>query len=293
MFLKRIKIVFAFTVTLLFFLSSYSLSLAETPDMLRVKGEGRSYRLPDEVEVKSTALDAALKSAIAETYDILAKDPANDPDPDVDSAEILKNIIGYVLDYRVLSEGWITHLVVEDGLMSSPPPANMVVIEESEKEPGLKMEAEDNIAPSESTPETEDGAASASASMTAESQRPGLMLYHVWIEANIDAKSLKQTLFKPSPFVSERTARIKLVFVDVTDFKEFSRLKSSIESVDIVKGTSANSFSRGKATLTAEVWGNPHLLLERLRTLEDTAGYDLIPGGRNSIIIKSEKTTKD
>ena len=266
-------------VLLITVLSSGYAVAKEEPSIKKVRGEGVSFELNDEREVRATAIDDALKKAVVAAYDSLI-----DQTDDTFEAKRLKESIlsvplNYILDYRVLSEGWIRHLVIEPGLpvpqdeaLSSFTSAQM---DDSDKA------ANDLINSPKDAPYGED-----LPNDIASAQEQGLKLYHVWIEASVDFKELKNDLSLTPSFEGESTSLVTILLITITDYKDFASLKEAIEDLENVKEVTLDSFLKGKIVLTAEVWGNPHELLEKLKANKNLHDLDIIPSGIDRITIK-------
>ncbi len=236
----------------------------EEPSIRKVRGEGVSFQLDDEREVRTTAIDDALKKAVVGAYESLI-DPA---DVSIKTERLKKSVLSaplnYILDYRVLSEGWIRHLVIEPGLPVPPKGA-------TGKRPGS----------ADNTLYGDEGSAQG-----VSPQEQGLRLYHVWVEASVDFKQLKSDLSLTPSFEGESTSLVTILLITITDYKSFTSLKEAIEDLDNVKEVTLDSFLKGKIVLTAEVWGNPHELLERLKANKNLHDLDIIPSGMDRITIK-------
>ena len=194
-------------------------------------------------------------------------------DIEVLKASILLNPLNYILDYRVISEGWIRHLVIDEGL-PVPPDDALTTFGSSQisSDIGMPDDAEfyndgkdaDLFAPAEQ----------------------GLKLYHVWIEASIDFKELKSDLSLTPSYEGENTSLVTILLITINEYKAFASLKEAIEELNNVKGVTVDSFLKGKIVLTAEVWGNPHELLEKLKANKALRDLDIIPSGMDRITIK-------
>ncbi len=82
---------------------------ARAQDVTIVKAEGVAGKAEDAAEVKRKAIDRALKVAVAEALKELAKKEGITGLGPIDK-ETLSAPRSYVLNYRVISEGWITHM---------------------------------------------------------------------------------------------------------------------------------------------------------------------------------------
>jgi hypothetical protein len=266
--MKR-KILARLTLTAFIIMLSFAFSLGEAlareePSIRKVRGEGLSFQLDDEREVRTTAIDDALKKAVIGAYETLV-DPAEvTAKTERLKRSVLSRPLNYILDYRVLSEGWIRHLVIEPDLPVPP-------VKETSDISGNDNDtlyggggSEDGLAP----------------------QEQGLRLYHVWVEASVDFKALKNDLSLTPSFEGENTSLVTILLITITDYKNFTSLKEAIEDLDNVKEVTLDSFLKGKIVLTAEVWGNPHEMLEKLKANKNLHDLDIIPSGMDRITIK-------
>ncbi len=230
------------TVFYLFFIFLHpGITLAE--DWTLVQAEGSLPKSEENVDVKKSALDQAIRKAVSAALDSLIKQDSITLKPvQADSIEagIYSNPRNFILNYRIISEGWITHMDV------TPPPAP--------------------------------------AATTAAPNQAGVELYHVWIEANIDAAQLKGLLNRTTQ--DESTAFITLTILGVTDYNTYRNLLSSIERITVVNDISYDSFYKGRIVLTAKINGSAQALSERL-TKEVAEGFAVIPGGPQAIVIKA------
>lgn len=251
----------AFLLIMISIIFSPGLALArEEPSIRKVRGEGLSFQLDDEREVRTTAIDDALKKAVVAAYESLV-DPAEvTVKTERLKRSVLSTPLNYILDYRVLSEGWIRHLVIEPDLPVPP------------KGSTGRLSGNDD-----STPYGGGGS---------EESLAGLRLYHVWVEASVDFKELKNDLSLTPSFEGENTSLVTILLITITDYKNFTSLKEAIEDLDNVKEVTLDSFLKGKIVLTAEVWGNPHEMLEKLKTNKNLHDLDIIPSGMDRITIK-------
>ena len=243
---------------------------AAEPSIKKVRGEGISFQLEDEQEMRARAIDEALKNAIVSAYESLIKDTEVSKETERLSESVFSSPLNYVLDYRVLSEGWIRHLVIEPGLPTPPP----------------LSEAADELA-------VEDILASAGGGYREDeteefnaAQEQGLKLFHVWIEASVDFKQLKSDLSLTPSFEGENTSLVTILLLTVIEYDQFTSVKDAIEELENVKEVTLDSFLKGRIVLTTEVWGNPHELLERLRTNKALKDFDIIPSGADRITIQ-------
>ncbi len=77
---------------------------------MAMKAEGASTRANDATEEKRRAIDKALKNAVSEALYAVMKSEGLDLDRSLADKEILSNPRSYILNYKVVSEGWVTHM---------------------------------------------------------------------------------------------------------------------------------------------------------------------------------------
>ena len=106
------KALFALTAALAFILPGAAFS----GDVTLIQAEGIAAKSDDIAEVKRKAMDQALRAAVLESAKtILAKESLSVPANAIESLASMPR--AFVLNYRIRSEGWITH-------MDSPEPAS-------------------------------------------------------------------------------------------------------------------------------------------------------------------------
>lgn len=115
----------------------------------------------------------------------------------------------------------------------------------------------------------------------------GESIYMLSIEAKIDITPLKADLLNAGVLrEDDRVFKVILAILDVTDYEEFSNLKTRIEDLDMVKGISYVSFNRGRFILLADITGSARFLRERL--LEELAGeFEIAMIGQNTLTLKN------
>jgi len=98
-------LLFAFIGALFFAMPGQALSA----DVTLVQSEGMAAKSDDIARVKREAMDSALRSAVLDSArNILAAESLSVPDAALE--ELASAPRAYVLNYRIRSEGWITHM---------------------------------------------------------------------------------------------------------------------------------------------------------------------------------------
>lgn len=188
-----------------------------------VKSEGVAIRAENIAGVKKNAIDQALKNAVASTLNGLIKAEGLE-DFDLAAIGILSAPFSYVLNYRILSEGWITHME------SVPPIASQLPESYGSfgQNPG------------------------------------GLELFHIWIEASVDSMRLHNDLSKLTLRQEKPAARITLNIIGVNDYATWRSLVDSLGQIPSIKDVSYSSFSRGRIVLALKSTGDGQTLSERI-----------------------------
>ncbi|MBI5559720.1 MAG: hypothetical protein HY883_00385 [Deltaproteobacteria bacterium] len=115
-------------------------------------------------------------------------------------------------------------------------------------------------------------------------------IYHVWIEASVDADGLRRDVGRFTG-AGRDLAPVTIEILGVEDWGTFNGLKETIEGMDIVMEVGYRSFSRGKIFITALVAGSGQNLYERLYK-ELGGAFTVAPAGEDRLIIRKEKPAK-
>ncbi|MBI1912201.1 MAG: hypothetical protein HYS21_09380 [Deltaproteobacteria bacterium] len=207
-------------------------------DIITIKAEGTASRVDDAAEVKRIAIDKALQNAVSDALKSIMHKDSIDANKALTEANITSSPRSYVLNYKVLSEGWVTH-------MDSPA--------------GLEV------------PEGENAT--------------GLEVYHIWIEASINAEQLR-TALNSITSGAESTSIVTINLVDITDYETYRTLLAALGKIAMIKDISYDSFYKGRIVLLAKASGSGQTLLERIsKEVEDK--FVVFPGGPQVIIIKA------
>ena len=214
---KKLTAFLALTVLLLF------AAMAGAEDIAVIKAEGVALRAGNIAEVKKKAIDQALKNAVSTSLDRLVEAEGL-TGFDKASSGMMSDPLSYILNYRILSEGWITH-----------------------------MESIPQIA--DALPESYDYFGQ---------KPGGLELYHIWIEASVDTARLANTLSSLTIKQDAPTSSITLAIVGVADYATFRTLVSSLKRVPAIKELSYSSFYKGRTVLALKATGSGQTLSERI-----------------------------
>lgn len=215
----RKKLTAFLTLTALLFFAA----IAGAAGVAVVKSEGVALRADNIAEVKRKAIDQALKNAVSLSLDRMVEAEGL-KGFDAASSGMLSDPFSYIMNYRILSEGWITHM--------------------------------------ESIPQIADALPESYASFG--QRPGGLELYHIWIEASVDEARLANALSSLTINQDAPTSSISLAIVGVDDYATFRTLLSSLERVPAIKDISYSSFYRGRTVLALKATGSGQTLSERI-----------------------------
>lgn len=88
---------------------------------MAIKAEGASTRASDATEEKRRAIDKALKNAVTEALYAVVKAEGLELDRALADKEILSAPRSYILNYKVVSEGWVMHMGPTPSIVDSLP----------------------------------------------------------------------------------------------------------------------------------------------------------------------------
>lgn len=216
-------------------------------DSLQVKAEGMATRFEDKADVKKRAIDRALAEAVTSAIAILETDGALRGTPDELRKKAASNAQVYVLDYKIVAEGWLTHLDM------TPPPS----IDDS-----------------------------ATAQPVAAS--PGVEVFHIRLEASIDAAQLKKALLTGEKDASAHIEGLTFVLLDFSDYAGHKEVIAALEKTAQIKDLTYLSFYRGKTVLAANATVDAHVLVRQLA--RDLQGCCAVVSGASGIIVIKPRT---
>lgn len=91
-------------------LSLLNPALSSADDLSAVRSEGVASKSDDISAVKRKALDQALKNAVLSAADGIIKKDSVDINPQAAKTAVSSSPRAFVLNYRILAEGWINHI---------------------------------------------------------------------------------------------------------------------------------------------------------------------------------------
>lgn len=204
-------------------------------DVTLIQAEGIAAKSDDIAEVKRKAMDQALRAAVLESAKtILARESLSAPANAIESIASMPR--AFVLNYKIRSEGWITHM--------------------------------------DSASQTASPEASSAA---------GTELYHIWIDASIDATALRAAVAKLVS-TGASTGQVVINLMDVRDYPTFALLVESLQKIAFIKEVSYGSFTKGRITLMAIVSGDASQLAGRIA--REVPENFAVMEGAGQIIIK-------
>lgn len=290
-----------------------------------IKIEGAAAKAEFKADTKRVALENALKGSVEGAVKEVMKSEDILENAELIEKRIYPNPMNYILNYRILSEGWITHFdMPEDSVEPEGIEGEAFEGEDGEAVEGVEGEDLDAVVEGVATDVEQDAveespvaeeeplvvrrhrkgslAESSFFTPTAEDIEEGIvdalgegvsggkLLYHLWIEARVDITRLKDDVKGFSDIEEVETSSVNIEILGVKDHKRFEELRNGLEGFEIIKELGYESFSSGRYVLRASVAGTGHDLYDRLK---GSLGPDMviIPGGAVRVIIKLEESS--
>ncbi len=234
---------------------------AAAPTYLRA--EGMALKQDDESGAPNRALMDALKNIIQNYVDEFNEGASFDVPPDVVKSITSGDIGKYVLNYRIITKGWLTH------------------IEAVPDEPAQDDATQDDANLTDDMGDGED--------YEGTDYRPpyvGNEYYHMTVEANVNVDLIKKEMREAAGVKEVEPVDVSLVLLDIGDSVTYDALRSFLSEIDMIKELSSKSFRPGRFVLKAKVEGNAHMLWEKLNaSLGDK--FVVLPSGPQRLIIKN------
>jgi len=189
--------------------------------------EGMAIKTEEKADYKKKALQDAHKKAVADAIEKIVSEAGTSARPGKALAvesRILNDASSYVLTYKVLSEGWMTHSDIET-------PAPVASDKLPAPQAGTGVEAYH-------------------------------VRIEAGVDTARLKSDMARFLDEDAPATPSETITVTLV--DVPDYKTYSELMAAIERAGLIKDPAVNSLYRGRITLIATAKGGEKAIIERL-----------------------------
>lgn len=234
--------------------------------MVLVKAEGsaaKSEERADAKDAKKAALETALTRAVSSALDTLG-DLAAASDPEALRAELVKTPRRFILNYRIVSEGWITE---DPGPGLAVPPGTWPG-DFDPSEPGSLWGEEDT-----------------SPSWGEEGWDEPRQFYHIRIEASIDSLQLRSEISRILSRGGDGASAVTVVLLDAVDYPYYSSFNETLKRIPMIKDVSYDSFYRGRIVYRVKAAGSALALKQRLAQ-EIGHSYDVQFGGPRTLTVR-------
>lgn len=220
-----------------------------------VDAEGTAIK-SDAYDVRKQAIDDSLRKAVILAVEAVAMQEGMKKTPTPAAlADVSANPAVYVLTYKILAEGWMTHFDIS---------------------PQAVEEALGPVRPVQATP----------ALPLLEAQSIGVEVYHIRVNASVDAKRLYAALVNlTGSSITKPAETYTVTLTDMADYNTYSAATSAIEASPEIKDVNYGTFYRGRITLTAASFLSGQTLVERL-SRELGPGFAVELAGDHDISIK-------
>ncbi len=234
----------------------------ESTDIVVITASGAAQKSEETPNIKGAAIEQALKNAVADVLESVIERERVDVDPTSVETEIYSNAVDFIKNFKVLSEEQTVETVL-------PP----------------QPEATENGLDDPDSTVTITGAASPEATEPIE-----VVTYHIWIEASIDTTSLRGALGELLFTDEEFAESISLVLLDLTDYREYRTLLTSLERITMIRKIKYDSFTANRYAFTLDPTGSMNELMRRIA--EEVGSEYIVTGTKNgTIIVKATPAT--
>ncbi|MCK4738586.1 MAG: hypothetical protein KAT46_01435 [Deltaproteobacteria bacterium] len=216
----------------------------EKPVIVEAEGFARKSS-SGEYRTTQLARDEAVKGSVLVALRLFMDEVLLIENMDFIESNILASSSKYVLNYRILYQGWITHYDLP---------------EETEVE------------------ETKETTASEGKKTSSSAAADGVPAYHTKVEARVDISTLKKDIKKFVFIEDYEVSDIEIIIFGVEDYKDFEEIKSRLLLVPGIKELSYKSFFRRKTVMTAMVTLPFNEIFNALRK-EFASNFSVIPTG--------------
>ncbi len=257
-----------------------SVAVAEDGSIVRSEGVVSGVEAGAGGDAREMALQSAIKNAVGSALDMLIKRESIPADPSI-ARSVDENLMNYVLNYRVVSEGWSAlpdQAAVPDGRQAQGAPGEQKG-QAVQKELQPRSDQQAGQTPLAQKDRTTEPASQAPAVNTGE--------YRVEVEVSVDAVRLRALVAEA--ISGGGTSEVSVKIVDITDYGAYRSILDSLGRIALIKEISYGSFSRGRITLSVKTAAASGILLERI-VKEVGERYSVEPGGSRAIIIRPLRT---
>lgn len=246
----------------------------------------------DEKSARALAVENALSNAIISAYESVSAPIKKGKMDEAEAARrkaLKEHALDYLLDYRVLREGRVADLESAHSTVDLKATAPQVA-GPTATSPATPAKPEDMKA----RPATGGAASRQALGGLADSSAVKRVneLYYLSIEASVDMRRLKKDLLKMKTADMSGTTIVTVLLLDFDDYADYKAVRDVVNGLDVVKAVKVNSFVKNKVILFAEVVGDRQTLFDALGSDPLPGDAALIPGGKDSVIIKASRKGK-
>lgn len=230
-------------------------------DVVVVQAEGTALKTKDAKDAKKAALETALKNVVFEALASSGVLEDSGVGPSAVAEEITAAPMKFVLNYRILSEGWVT--APRGGPGGVPDPLGGQPAQGPEPWPGAR---------SDSGPPTPPWMEEGQGWGEEEWSSPG-RLYSIRIEASVDVIELRGAVATALAGGVDGLETITVYLLDAVDYPAYSYFGRSLKRIGMVKDVSYDSFYRGRIAFKVKSLGS---VLDLKEALSKEIGGDYV-----------------
>ncbi len=250
-------------ITILAFVLLAPLQTVSARETMEVKAYGKAESKGNAAATREAALEGAIRDAVVTAVKEYMDKNGLSADAQALAAGIYSRAPSFVLNYKILSERWITE--TPDLL-------------------GGETGTEGGDAQGASGPETKEGPATDRGKTSTEGTPLPPPTFHVLINATLDMGAIQKAVIRV--LGKGESGAVRLVMLDISDYETFRTLLESLRRIPVIEEISYRSFARDRFVAMVRTVTDPATLAGEIGR---EAGPDFVAAayGVNTIIIKA------
>jgi len=252
-------------ITILAFMLAAPALSAATVETREVKAYGSAENSGNAAKTRDAALEEAIRDAVSSAVKEYLDKNGLSADEQALATGIYSRAANFVLNYKILSERWISETPEIFGGEEAPG---------QETGPAAHGQEAGNAGETGATPGLAPTGPPA----------PPPPTYHVLINATLDMGAIRKAVIRV--LGTGETGAIRLVMLDISDYETFRTLLTSLRRISVIEDISYRSFARDRFVAMVRTVMDPATLAGEIGR---EAGPDFVaaPYGVNTIIIKA------
>lgn len=263
--IRRVNITAIFFLVLFAFALTSSATAASSKEASRVTSDGNALWNEDETTTKKAALDSALRGAVRAALVEFATEMVVSDNESYLEAEVYGNVLRYVLNYRILSQGYLTHYDMPE--LEAKLKA-MLMAAGIEDESELSVGVQGPQGPAGPGSEGEEGGTGFEGVMAARAIAPGggVNVYHMKIEATVDILQLKKDVRSILGELETEIHPVEVLVLGVEGYSGFDNVRRKIMDTEVVSDLIYLSFSGERFRVKIKVSSSVEEFIDKVKS---------------------------